>query len=78
MVTTITVQPETDHSPSPSTSRTDGLRRQSDLYRRLEDGYVRIEQALDAGQDVGRWEQFWLQLLEEYERLSDALDEATS
>jgi DNA-binding transcriptional regulator GbsR (MarR family) len=56
-------------------SRAQRLKRQSDLYRRLEDGYQRIERALDEGRDVHRWEEFWLTLLQEYELLSDELAE---
>ncbi len=37
------------------------------LEQRLEDGYCRIEQALVEGVDVRAWEQFWLDLLAEYE-----------
>ncbi len=37
------------------------------LEQRLEDGYRRIEQALVECADVRAWEQFWLDLLAEYE-----------
>ena len=43
------------------------------LERRLDDGYQRIDQALRDGADVGAWEDFWLQLLHEYERVCDDL-----
>ncbi len=39
------------------------------LEQRLEDGYRRIEQALVDGTDVRAWEQFWLELLAEYEEI---------
>ncbi|MBX6341005.1 MAG: hypothetical protein IRY97_00995 [Thermomicrobiaceae bacterium] len=48
--------------------------RRDALYRRLEHGYERIEQALREGQDVTRWEEFWIALLDEYERICDELD----
>ena len=46
------------------------IRRES-LQRRLEDGYQRIDHALRHGDDVRAWEDFWLQLLREYEALCD-------
>ncbi|HEU5424015.1 MAG TPA: hypothetical protein VFU72_10775 [Nitrolancea sp.] len=62
--------------PGSGTQRAALQRRQVELYRRLEDGYARIERALEDGQDVTRWEEFWLRLLDEYERLSDELADA--
>ena len=50
--------------------------RQHMLERRLEDGYRRIEQAIQDGADVRAWEMFWLQLLAEYEAVCDDLSEA--
>jgi hypothetical protein len=47
--------------------------RASVLYLRLEDGYARIERALDDGEDITRWEDLWLRLLREYEQVSDLL-----
>lgn len=46
------------------------------LNRRLEDGYRRIEEAQAQGRDVKHWEEFWIQLLREYEALCDGLREA--
>jgi hypothetical protein len=46
------------------------------LARRLDDGFVRIEQAIVAGEDVKTWEDFWLSLLAEYEAISDELSAA--
>lgn len=46
------------------------------LARRLDDGFIRIEQAIVAGEDVKTWEDFWLTLLAEYEAISDELDAA--
>jgi hypothetical protein len=39
------------------------------LYHRLERGYARIERGLAAGQNVTDWENLWLALLDEYERV---------
>lgn len=50
-------------------------RRQA-LERRLDDGYLRIEEALRAGVDVSTWEDFWLQLLADYEGVCDQGREA--
>jgi hypothetical protein len=44
------------------------------LTRRLNDGYERIEQALARGEDVTAWEEFWIELLHQYEQLSDERD----
>ncbi len=43
------------------------------LYRRLEDGYHKVEQGLAEGRDVSDWEAFWIELLREYERVCDDL-----
>lgn len=40
---------------------------------RLEDGFEKIARAAEAGEDVSRWEDVWIQLLHEYERLEDEL-----
>lgn len=47
------------------------LHREEQLTQRLEDGYRRISDAVDHGVDVAAWEQFWLDLLSEYEALYD-------
>lgn len=54
-------------------NRADLEHRRQTLYQRLEDGYQRIEAAIREGQDVTRWEDFWVQLLEEYETVCDTL-----
>lgn len=41
------------------------------LESRLEDGYQRIEQARQRGEDVTAWEDFWIDLLKEYEVRED-------
>jgi hypothetical protein len=45
------------------------------LFARLESGYERINQGLREGQDVTSWEDFWIALLKEYERVCQALTE---
>jgi hypothetical protein len=51
-------------------------RQQSAIVRRLDDGYLRIEQAIVTGEDVRAWEDFWITLLADYEALSDRLSTA--
>jgi hypothetical protein len=46
---------------------------QETLERRLDDGYRRIEEARVQGRDVQAWEEFWIQLLREYEEICDGL-----
>lgn len=41
------------------------------LSRRLADGWDRIDAAALAGEDIERWESFWIELLREYEVLCD-------
>lgn len=41
------------------------------LYARLSDGYQRIDDAIASGQDVTAWEDFWIELLHQYEALCD-------
>jgi hypothetical protein len=50
--------------------------RRASLERRLQEGYARIEEALEAGQDVTSWERFWIDLLHEYEVVCSRLQEA--
>lgn len=47
-------------------------RRQA-LERRLTAGWRRIDEAIAAGRDVREWEEHWLALLTEYERVCDEL-----
>ena len=49
------------------------LDRRASLERRLEDGYQRIDDALRDGADVDAWEEFWIQLLGEYEGVCEDL-----
>lgn len=46
------------------------------LERRLADGYSRIEDARSRGRDVTAWEEFWIDLLHQYESTVDDLPEA--
>lgn len=46
------------------------------LADRLEDGWQRIEAAERKGQETGKWTDFWLGLLKEYETLCEAVEEA--
>ncbi len=47
------------------------------LRARLEDGYNRIAAAQLAGEDVERWEDFWIELLSQYEALCDEAAESS-
>lgn len=44
-----------------------------EIEARLEEGYRMIDAALAEGRDVARWERHWLKLLNDYERIYDAL-----
>jgi hypothetical protein len=46
------------------------------LERRLVDGYARIDEARMLGEDVTAWEDFWIDLLHQYESLHDELPQA--
>jgi hypothetical protein len=48
--------------------------RRDALYRRLEGGYQKVERGLAEGRDVAEWEDFWIALLREYERVCDDLE----
>jgi hypothetical protein len=50
--------------------------RKTTLEWRLEDGYARIGAAEIEGRDIAAWEQFWLELLSEYEHICDELLDA--
>jgi hypothetical protein len=47
--------------------------RRDSLARRLDDGHDRIKQAIAEGSDVTAWEEFWIDLLREYEAVCDEL-----
>jgi hypothetical protein len=46
------------------------------LRRRLDAGYERIELAKRSGVDTRTWEEFWVNLLHEYEAVCDELEQA--
>ena len=50
--------------------------RRAAVARRLDDGYRRIDQAMLSGEDIVAWEDFWIELLSQYESLSDELERA--
>jgi hypothetical protein len=41
------------------------------LEQRLDDGYRRIDAGQRVGSDVDLWEDFWIDLLHQYEQLAD-------
>ncbi len=43
------------------------------LVRRLDAGYARIEDAQNAGQDLADWEEFWIDLMHQYDRAMEYL-----
>jgi hypothetical protein len=47
--------------------------RRDQLVERLEVGYAKIDAGLAEGRDVAAWEDFWIALLAEYERVEDQL-----
>jgi len=57
-----------ERRPLPNASRPDSI---ESLELRLVDGYHRIEVALAQGNDVITWEDFWIELLRNYEALCD-------
>ena len=60
---------------APAEQREALTHRQRSLYLRLEDGYAQIERRITEGKDATRWEDVWMRLLWEYERISDELRE---
>ena len=58
-------------------SETRDLQAEADtLYRRLEDGYQKIEDAQAAGRDTAFLDEFWLSLSREYEDVCASLEAA--
>ena len=41
------------------------------LEERLQDGFTRIGEAMENGIEVDNWERVWIDLLREYEQVSD-------
>jgi hypothetical protein len=62
-----------DSNTDDQTIGLDPFARRRALERRLEDGYHRIEEARLSQLDVRAWEDFWIQILREYERVCDDL-----
>lgn len=62
--------------PQPVINDSHGDPRVRSLESRLEDGYLRIEQARARGEDVMSWEEFWIGLLKQYELAAMPLPEA--
>ncbi len=49
--------------------------KRNELIERLDKGAARIEEARAQGQDVSNWEDYWIQLLRNYEKVCDQLAE---
>jgi hypothetical protein len=49
---------------------------QQELTRRLETGYDYIDRMIATGEDVTKLEDFWIQLLHQYEAVCEGLAEA--
>jgi hypothetical protein len=64
-----------DTLPAPNALADLDSRREA-LARRLEDGFLRIDEAALSGTDVTEWESFWIRLLREYEDVCRELDAA--
>jgi len=43
------------------------------LEARLQDGFTKIGEAMNRGVEVQNWERHWIELLREYEAISDEL-----
>jgi hypothetical protein len=67
--------PTTTASGSATNTATNLEAHRDSLYKRLELGYERIERGLAQGEDVTTWEDFWVALLREYERVCAELVE---
>jgi hypothetical protein len=44
------------------------------LEKRLQDGFQKIGEAMNQGVSVTNWEKHWIELLRQYEALSDAVN----
>ncbi len=49
--------------------------KRDELVERLDKGAARIEDARSKGKDVSEWEDYWIQLLRQYEQICDKLHE---
>ena len=71
-----TERDERGREPIGGLTRDDGRAQKRDaLYRRLEDGYLKVEAGLAQGRDMTKWEDLWIALLREYEGICDDLAE---
>ncbi len=48
------------------------------LEQRLDDGYRRIESGQLLGEDITQWEEFWIDLLHQYEQLTDQAEDSST
>jgi hypothetical protein len=51
------------------------IAKRDEYVGRLDDGAVKIEEARKQGQDVTLWENYWIQLLRQYEAVCSKLRE---
>lgn len=58
-----------------TSTRSELEERKLTLTRRLEDGYNRIELAIQQGRDITQWEDLWETLLQEYEVICDEINQ---
>ena len=71
-----TERDERDRQPTVGITGDDAREQKRDsLYRRLEDGYLKVEAGLAQGRDMTKWEDLWIALLREYEGICDDLAE---
>jgi hypothetical protein len=49
--------------------------KRNELIERLDKGAARIEDSRTQGRDVSEWEDYWVQLLRNYEKICDQLTE---
>ena len=62
-----------ERNSDPPQDRNELLQKQYQLEQRLNDGWVKIDEADLQGRDVAAWETFWISLLHEYETICDDL-----
>jgi hypothetical protein len=51
------------------------MEKRDEYVTRLDIGAVKIEEARAQGKDVSTWEDYWIQLLHQYEAVCDKLNE---
>lgn len=52
--------------------------KRDEYVSRLDEGAIKIEEARRQGKIVSSWEEFWLQLLHQYEAVSDKLRDSNN